>query len=171
MQTLLISNIILWVVTIALLYTMYKLLKKVQFLSQTINDLAKSEEEKNVIGPPIGSQAKPLGNVKLTKEETLVLFLSTGCHFCKGIINELPKLKEDYSRVLVFIKDDHREVYEEYESKISKVNVECNRVTEKIFNDYVIKGFPFGIIMKDQKIMSKGPAPSLKAIDEFKKAS
>jgi thiol-disulfide isomerase/thioredoxin len=169
MGSLIVSHLLLWIFSIVLFYMIYKLMKKIQYISKNIQSI--NSKDQNVIGPPVGSLAKPLGDdIKISHEETLILFLSTGCHFCKSVINDLPKLKGKYAKIIVLIKDDNKEIYQEYENKISSYHIECKRLTEKIYMDYVIKGFPFGVITKKQKIVSKGPASSLKAIEEFSKA-
>jgi thiol-disulfide isomerase/thioredoxin len=168
MGSLVVSHLLLWGFNIVLFYMVFKLMKTVQNVSKNIQNV--NTKDPNMIGPPIGSPAKPLGDMKLSNEETLILFFSTGCHFCKSVINDLPKLREEYSNIIVLIKDDDKKIYEEYESKISSYHMKCKRLTEQIYLDYVIKGFPFGIITKKQRIVSKGPASSLKAIEEFRKA-
>ncbi|BCB02412.1 TlpA family protein disulfide reductase [Bacillus sp. KH172YL63] len=169
MEGLVISQIVLWLFSMVLFYMVFNLIKKVQNLSKSLQNV--NSKDPNVIGPPIGSVGKPLGNMQLSNQETLILFFSTGCHFCKNVINDLQKVKEEYQNIIVLIKDDDKEVYEEYEKKISSFQIECKRLTEQIYLDYVIKGFPFGVVTKKQKIVSKGPAPSLKAIEELKKTA
>ncbi|AFU15459.1 binding-protein-dependent transport systems inner membrane component [Bacillus thuringiensis MC28] len=60
-------------------------------------------------------------------------------------------------------------LFNEYKQILEEHHIICEPLVEQVFNDYSIKGFPFAIYIKNGKVISKGPAPSLKAINEVKR--
>ncbi|MEB4818072.1 hypothetical protein [Bacillus thuringiensis] len=99
----------------------------------------------------------------------LLLFFSTGCSYCKDVINELSSTELIYRNISVLIKIDDFSIFNEYKQILEEHHIICEPLVEQVFNDYSIKGFPFAIYIKNGKVISKGPAPSLKAINEVKR--
>lgn len=162
------SHIFQWVMLILLIFVVYHIAKSQGHVLLELKSVNVNGD--NTIGPSLNQVLPPLDSISQYDKENmdtyLAMFFSTGCGYCMNAVNELESKPITGVRMVAFIKNDGYDEFEQMKEKLEASGVMVYPLSSEVFNTFVLKGFPFAVYIHNQKVKSKGPATSRKALEE-----
>ncbi len=181
-DALLVSNVILWIIVIALAFVVLALARQVGILHQRV---APAGALMPTTGPKVGEMTEPMALTDLNDESvtvggvnedglaTLVMFLSPTCPVCKSLVPAARSLvmREGKRMRLVFASDgDSLEQHKAYARDLS-LDAYPYVISQPLGIAYAVSKLPFAVLLSaDGTLQSKGLVNSREHLESLVEA-